>query len=119
MKPFNLELAKQGHPICTRDGRNVRSICFDRGHATYPIVGLYIFGGVECVGEWTIDGHYHFEAGLLSDLDLFMKSKTEKRWMFISSEEIAQGRVCATNLCTYRPKAHMDGIQVIEFEVEV
>lgn len=26
MKPFNLELAKQGHPVCTRDGQKVRIV---------------------------------------------------------------------------------------------
>lgn len=29
MKPFDLELAKQGKPICTRDGRKARILCFD------------------------------------------------------------------------------------------
>ena len=26
MKPFDLELAKQGYPVCTRDGREVRIV---------------------------------------------------------------------------------------------
>lgn len=39
MKPFNLELAKEGAKVCTRDGRPARIICFDRKHA-YPIVAL-------------------------------------------------------------------------------
>ena len=30
LKPFSLELAKQGKPVCTRDGRKARIICFDR-----------------------------------------------------------------------------------------
>lgn len=30
LKPFDLEAAKAGKPVCTRDGRNVRIICFDR-----------------------------------------------------------------------------------------
>ena len=29
LKPFNLEAAKQGKPVCTRDGRKARIICFD------------------------------------------------------------------------------------------
>ena len=28
--PFDLEAAKQGKPVCTRDGRKARIICFDR-----------------------------------------------------------------------------------------
>lgn len=37
MKPFNLELAKQGHPVCTRDGRKARILAFDL-NAKDPIV---------------------------------------------------------------------------------
>ena len=30
LKPFDLEAAKAGKPVCTRDGRKARIICFDR-----------------------------------------------------------------------------------------
>lgn len=39
MKEFDLELAKQGKPVCTRDGRKARIICFDR-KGKYNIVAL-------------------------------------------------------------------------------
>lgn len=39
MKNFNLEEAKQGKPVCTRDGKPARIICFDRA-GMYPIVAL-------------------------------------------------------------------------------
>lgn len=42
MKPFDLEAAKAGKPVCTRDGRKARIICFDRNWE-YPIVAL-----IEC-----------------------------------------------------------------------
>lgn len=29
MKPFDIELAKQGKPVCTRDGRPVKILCYD------------------------------------------------------------------------------------------
>lgn len=40
MKPFDIELAKKGHPVCTRDGRKVRILCFDRKGSYYHIVAL-------------------------------------------------------------------------------
>lgn len=40
LKPFNLEAAKAGKPVCTRDGRNVRIICFDCKIESFPIVAL-------------------------------------------------------------------------------
>lgn len=36
LKPFDLEAAKQGKPVCTRDGRKARIICFD---AKFPKTG--------------------------------------------------------------------------------
>lgn len=30
MKPFNLEEAKAGKPVCNREGNDVRIICFDK-----------------------------------------------------------------------------------------
>ena len=43
---FDLEKAKVGHPVCTRDGKEARILCFDRiGH--YPIVALVKEAGDE------------------------------------------------------------------------
>ena len=44
LKEFDLEAAKDGKPVCTRDGRKARIICFDRkfyhdGY-NYPIVAM-------------------------------------------------------------------------------
>lgn len=44
MKEFDINLAKQGKPVCTRDGRKARIICFDRKlffkKISYPILAL-------------------------------------------------------------------------------
>ena len=44
LKPFNLEAAKAGKPVCTRDGRKARIISFDRkflfNGVSYPIIAL-------------------------------------------------------------------------------
>ena len=40
LKPFNLEAAKSGKPLCTRDGRKARIICFDRRDKFSHIVAL-------------------------------------------------------------------------------
>lgn len=43
-KPFDLEAAKAGKPVCTRDGRKARIISFDRKFlfkgVSYPIIAL-------------------------------------------------------------------------------
>ena len=30
LKPFDLEAARAGSPVCTRDGRKARIVCFDK-----------------------------------------------------------------------------------------
>ena len=40
MKPFNLEDAKAGKPICTRDSLPARIICFNKQGDDKPIVAL-------------------------------------------------------------------------------
>ena len=37
---FDLEAAKAGKPVCTRDGSKVRILCFDAQNKDYPIVAL-------------------------------------------------------------------------------
>lgn len=40
-KPFDLEQAKAGKPVCTRDGRKARIICFNaKTLCDYPIIAL-------------------------------------------------------------------------------
>lgn len=48
LKPFDLEAAKAGKPVCTRDGRPARIICFDRVDE-YPILALVKNNGKENV----------------------------------------------------------------------
>lgn len=40
LKPFDLEAAKAGKPVYTRDGRKARIICFDCKDETFKIVAL-------------------------------------------------------------------------------
>lgn len=68
MKPFNLEEAKAGKAVQTRDGRKVRIICFDRNQAEYPLVGLV--GKNEQLYSFSNEGKFY---GFTNDSnDLFM-----------------------------------------------
>lgn len=45
MKPFNLEEAKVGKPVCTRNGRRVEIISFENpSNNNYPILAKVFFG---------------------------------------------------------------------------
>lgn len=85
LKPFNLEAAKAGKPVCTRDGRKARIICFDRVNAK-PILALIAStdGKGEDVFDYFVNGK-RIASALESDLDLMMPSEKKEGWVNISN----------------------------------
>ena len=75
MEKFNLELAKAGHPVCTRDGKPVRIVCFD-AKGDYPIVALVYNTDEEFARTFTNEGLYCI--GETSDYDLIMASELKE-----------------------------------------
>lgn len=80
MKPFDINLAKQGHPVCTRDGKEARVICFNKS-GVLPIVYLYQSNdGDECVSVCDIQGKAFMSDG---SIDLMMASEKKEGWIKI------------------------------------
>lgn len=84
MKPFNLEEAKAGKPVCMRNGRAVRIIYWDKVGDSYPIVALAqsqrsnaVHEGLYC---YTTDGEYFAEDGE-HEYDLFMAPVQRTVWV--------------------------------------
>ena len=87
MKKFDLKQAKAGAPVCMRDGRPVRIICFDRKGFDFPIVALYKDNeheDHEVIEEYTADG-YFFDDGEESEYDLMMAPIKHEGWINIYS----------------------------------
>ena len=79
LKPFSLELAKQGKPVCTRDGRKARIICFD-AKCTFPIIALVTnTGGNESLIRYYSNGSFTNlnKAGC----DLMMLPEKKEGWV--------------------------------------
>lgn len=84
MKAFDFEKAKQGAPVCTRGGKEVRILCFERVcYNGSPIVALVKNeDGIENVyvypktGRFIGDNEDH-------ENDLMMTSKKKKMWVNI------------------------------------
>lgn len=70
MKPFDIDAAKKGAKVCTRDGCPARILCFDKKGDTYPIVALYEYKGRERFVSYTLYGRYHYQ--LKDPCDLMM-----------------------------------------------
>lgn len=79
MKPFNLDKAKAGKPVCTRGGRKARIICFDAKSGTKNDVCLVTLvteeGGIERVCTHNNEGKYFHS--WKSDSDLMMAEAIE------------------------------------------
>lgn len=74
MKPFDLEEAKAGKPVCTRDGDPARIVCFDKKSETHPIGALVDDDGAgdETFLTFKLDGRYMLDDECNSVYDLFM-----------------------------------------------
>ena len=85
LKPFDIQKAREGKPVCTRDGHKARIICFDKKGA-YPIVALvndyneeeyiknYDEFGKKIIGRETGD-------------DLMMLSEKKEGWINVYKRE--------------------------------
>lgn len=81
MKPFDIELAKAGHPVCTRDGRAVRILCFDRKSVDgYSILALIDKGDSEDIVSYIRQGTF-YSNGKEHKNDLFMAAVKKEGWV--------------------------------------
>lgn len=87
LKPFNLEAAKQGKPVCTRDGRKARIICFDLKNEEYPIVAAIGNDSSETLLCYTINGEI-VKGNYKSDKDLMMLPEKRKGWINIHQYDV-------------------------------
>ena len=90
LKPFDLKKAKEGKPVCTRDGRKARIICWDRYASCYHIVAL-----IECKGfpnkeeevkVYTDNGKCI--SGEENAYDLMMLPEKKEGWVNVYKERI-------------------------------
>ena len=97
LKPFDLEAAKAGKPVCTRDGRKARIVCFDRINAR-PILALVpsTDGKGEDVFDYFVSGKRIANA-LESDLDLMMLPEKKEGWVNVYTNiDVENSRYCST-----------------------
>ena len=73
MREFNLEEAKAGAPVCTREGNKVKILCFDRELTDYPIVGYFITSRYTEISCWKNNGRLSEWQHQEDDGDLMME----------------------------------------------
>lgn len=86
MKPFNIEKAKAGAEVCTRDGRKARVICFDKvnpsgDYARFSIIALVMeFDGCEAIYTYDQTGTYNCSRHESVD-DLMLAGERHDGWV--------------------------------------
>ena len=78
LKPFDLEAAKAGKPVFTRDGRKARIICFDTKGDPCPIIALVEENGIESAYHYDKNGQNAYNK---SKLDLMMLPEKKEVWV--------------------------------------
>nr|DAN54094.1 MAG TPA: hypothetical protein [Caudoviricetes sp.] len=95
LKPFDFEAAKAGKPVCTRDGRKARIICFDTiNKGNYPIIALLEDKGCEAIFYYNKDG----KCNVGTERDLMMLPEKKEGWINIYKD--FEDTVC----CAYLTK---------------
>ena len=106
LKPFDLKAAKAGKPVCTRDGRKARIICFDRSGTDYPILSLIKENDKESVYHYDIEGKSSIHPKL--DLMMLLEKKEKwiniyKKWLYDSKEDAMEGVTDTSDyICTVK-----------------
>lgn len=97
LKPFDLEAAKAGKPVCTRDGRKARIISCSLRNKNFPIAAIV---------EDEEENVYQFEANGVCDehdenLDLMMLSEKRRGWINVNKDAgLFKSREEAERNCT-------------------
>ena len=118
IKPFNLEAAKAGKPVCTRDGRKARIVCFDRINAR-PILALVpsTDGKGEDVFDYFVNGKRIANA-LESDLDLMMLPEKKEGWVNVYKDGLLDTRVYKTRKEAYDNASPSDYVDTVKISWE-
>lgn len=100
LKEFDLEAAKAGKPVCTRDGRKARIICFDAkrkdGKNIMALIPSKEYPEFEDLVAYPNNGNYH--GGHENDGDLMMLPQKKEGWINIYKD--FEDTVC----CAYLTK---------------
>ena len=87
LKPFDIQKAREGKPVCTRDGRKARIVCFDlQSIEKTPIVAaVQVTDKQEVIANYYENGQQFING--ISELDLMMLPEKKEGWINIYRNE--------------------------------
>lgn len=116
LKPFDIQKAREGKPVCTRDGRKARIIAFDRRlfykNVSYPILALVERSdGEDDVCGYNEKGKVLIEDGAEYKDDLMMLPEKKEGWVNVYKERIYSTKEEAIE-ATYDGVTYVDTVKV-------
>lgn len=87
LKPFDLEAAKAGAKVVTREGGEARIICFDLVDENFPLAVAVMNGEGELLERYSINGKYHGDDFEDSE-DLLMAPVKREAWVNVYSSAV-------------------------------
>lgn len=108
LKPFDLEAAKAGKPVCTRDGRKARIICFDTiNKGNYPIIALLEDKGCEAIFYYNKDG----KCNVGTERDLMMLPEKKEGWVNVyKSYNVGKKTPCIASIYPTKEEAKKSSV---------
>lgn len=102
LKPFDIQKAREGKPVCTRNGHKARIICFDRRlfykNVSYPILALVERSdGEDDVCGYNEKGKVLIEDGAEYKDDLMMLPEKKEGWVNVYKNNIYKTKEEAFN----------------------
>ena len=93
LKPFDIQKAREGKQVCTRDGHKVRILCYDLKGAEYPIVAA--IETQDCLAEYilTYDKNGRFYHPNEDNKDLMMLPEKKEGWVNVAKEPLGDDEV--------------------------
>lgn len=113
MKPFDLEAAKAGKPVCTRDGRKARIICWDK-KGLVPIVALIEHENSEIFLAYYNNGRHTIRER--SDNDLMMLLEKKEGWVNVyKSYNVGKKTPCIASIYPTKEEAKKSSVVGLDY----
>lgn len=113
LKEFDLEAAKAGKPVCTRDGRKARIICFDAKYDK-PIVALIYDCNKETVLQYLESGRFFVDQ--IDKYDLMMLPQKKEGWVNVYKSHERGNTISFIVASIYPTKEEAKKSYVVEFD---
>lgn len=112
-KPFDLEAAKAGKPVCTRDGRKARIICFD-AKCNKPIVALIYDCNKETVLQYLENGRFFVDQ--IDKYDLMMFPQKKEGWVNVyKSYNVGKKIPCMASIYPTKEEAKKSSVVGLDY----